>query len=432
MVALVLAVLGAGVGTWLTRREPTPACGAEVTSYAAVDARSPFLDAAQRRADPDPRRDRLVRTLARDAAPVGEVLGAVGYDYEQLVRVDGFEQGLGVRLRDSPDLTLLDDTTLAPRWRVAVGTQRSAYDADAERYVVVTRPEDRAPEVVVLDADTGRREWCARLDGGALPEAASVSTQLLDDGLVVRAGGRLARLGADGPGWEQQASGDADTLTSWGPDRLLLGGAAVDDLLDPAALASRPAGEALRLLDARTGEARWTRSEPRGSGLHVVGVDEAADRAVVARWTARRGGRTEVRLAALDDRGRQTWSVLPAGGAAFDATVRAGRVLVRAGERWSAYATDDGRRLWGFRVPRSPQFLPYGADLAAVPLLDADHVLVAGTRALHVVDLRDGTRRSLPLPTDGVSTTYWPYQVALTPSLLAVATSTGAVVVRRG
>ena len=35
------------------------------------------------------------------------------------------------------------------------------------------------------------------------------------------------------------------------------------------------------------------------------------------------------------------------------------------------------------------------------------------------------------LPVDGISTTYWPYEVAVSEGLIAVATNTGAVVVRR-
>jgi hypothetical protein len=35
------------------------------------------------------------------------------------------------------------------------------------------------------------------------------------------------------------------------------------------------------------------------------------------------------------------------------------------------------------------------------------------------------------LPTDGINTTYWPYQLAVSPRHIAVATNTGAVVVRR-
>ena len=82
-------------------------------------------------------------------------------------------------------------------------------------------------------------------------------------------------------------------------------------------------------------------------------------------------------------------------------------------------------------MPARPQFLPYGFELDSVPLLDADHVLIGGTTALHTLDLRTGAMTSAALPTDGINTTYWPYQLAVTDRLIAVATNTGAVVVRR-
>ena len=427
MVALVVALVAAGVGTWLTRREPAPGCGAEVVSYAAAQSRSPFLDAAAREAEPDERRDRLVATLTDGQGPVGEVLGAVGYDYQQWARVDGFAQGIGVRTRDDPDFTMLDDETLEPRWSVAVGTQRSTYDADDDRYLVVTLPTRRAPDVVALDADTGERRWCARLGGKALPREAVVSTQLLDDGVAVLAADRLTRLGADGPGWEREVGLTGTDFLGSFDGGLLVGGSPLADLLDPAALERRDAGPTLALLDAGTGRPRWTNALPDGAGVSVVGTSE--DRAVLTEW---RAGEAQGRLLALDEDGREAWSVVPARGTAYDATVRAGRVLVRAGTRWSAYDVRDGRRLWSFAVPADPQYLPYGFGLASVPLLDDDHALVAGTEALHVLDLRTGRRTSTPLPTDGVSTTFWPYAVALSPSLVALATNTAAVLARRG
>jgi hypothetical protein len=82
-------------------------------------------------------------------------------------------------------------------------------------------------------------------------------------------------------------------------------------------------------------------------------------------------------------------------------------------------------------MPEKPQFLPYGFELADVPLLDPDHVLVGGTTALHTLDLRTGAMTSAALPTDGINTTYWPYQLAVSDRLIAVATNTAAVVVRR-
>jgi len=75
----------------------------------------------------------------------------------------------------------------------------------------------------------------------------------------------------------------------------------------------------------------------------------------------------------------------------------------------------------GVRTRNNPDFT----------LLDEDHVLIGGTTALHTLDLRTGTMTSAALPTDGINTTYWPYQAAVSSGLIAVATSTGAVVVQR-
>ena len=82
-------------------------------------------------------------------------------------------------------------------------------------------------------------------------------------------------------------------------------------------------------------------------------------------------------------------------------------------------------------MPKRPQFLPYGFELDSVPLLDDDHVLLGTTTALRTLDLSTGAMTSAALPTDGINTTYWPYQVAVSPGLIAVATNTGAAVVRR-
>ncbi len=111
------------------------------------------------------------------------------------------------------------------------------------------------------------------------------------------------------------------------------------------------------------------------------------------------------------------WSRTPTREATFDAALMAGRILVRAGNRWSAYDTEAGRRLWTRLLPERPQFLPYGFELDSVPLLDADHALIGGTTALHTLDLRTGTMTSARLPTDGINTTYWPYQLAVSGGL---------------
>jgi outer membrane protein assembly factor BamB len=430
---MVLALVAAGGYAYVHSRE---ACGAAVTSLPAGRSSSPFLDADQRATRPDKDRDALVDTLAGDPPPIGEVVGAVGYHYEQWAQVSAYAQGIGVRTRDNPDFTMLDDESLKPRWSVQVDAKRSTYDASAKRYLVATMPNDNAPDLVALDADNGKRVWCVSLDH-VVHEADPFATQFLDDEDVAVLGPgqgsreRIVRLsGRDGElVWERTLDADSgDFLGDMGNGTLLVGGRPQFELFDPASVEKRPEGVALALLSARDGKTIWTRREPTGSDVHVLGTDPTTGTVVVQEWGARAG---TALLRAINVKGNQEWFAVPARGDNFDATLRAGRILVRVGNHWSAYAIEDGHRLWRRTVPAKPQFLPYGFELDSIPMLDADHALVAGTSALHTLDLRTGAMTSAPLPTDGINTTYWPYEVAVSDRLIAVATNTGAVVFRR-
>jgi hypothetical protein len=53
------------------------------------------------------------------------------------------------------------------------------------------------------------------------------------------------------------------------------------------------------------------------------------------------------------------------------------------------------------------------------------------TTDLVVLDVRNGSQEEYPLPVDGINTTYWPYQLAVTGDAIGVVTNTGAVVARR-
>jgi len=112
----------------------------EVLIAGVVLEAEPLDRPEQRAAQPDENRDTLVRTLEGDPPPIGEVLGAVGYHYEQWAQVSAYAQGIGVRTRDNPDFTMLDDETVRPLWSVQVATKLSTYDASAERYLVATMP----------------------------------------------------------------------------------------------------------------------------------------------------------------------------------------------------------------------------------------------------------------------------------------------------
>ncbi|GAB3653955.1 hypothetical protein GCM10027596_05090 [Nocardioides korecus] len=435
LAALVVAAGGGAVAVHQLRQEA--ACGAGVVSRTAAQSSSPFLGAADRARQPDARRDRLVARLAADGPPVGPVLGAVGYDYDQWAQLSAYAQGLGVRTRDNPDFTMLDDRTLRPRWSVRVQAGRSAYDADARSYLVATLPADAAPEVVLLDAGTGRRRWCARVGDVAVRGTRPFATQLLGDGSVVvltpAAGGRerVTRLDSrDGRvRWSRTLDADAgDYLGSAGAHGLLVGGRGADQLLEDSSLRARPSGTGVAMLDDRDGSTTWTLPTSRAEDVHVIGVDASGS----AYLQARRAGEQSERMVAVDPDGTPRWTISPARNEAYDVTLRGRRLLVRVTAGLAAYGTSGGRRLWTRTLPARPQQLPYGFSLDAQPSLDADHLLLGGTSALRTLDLRDGSTTDAALPTDGISTTYWPYQVVLTDRLLAVATNTGAVVARRG
>jgi outer membrane protein assembly factor BamB len=430
--AVVLAGAGAVAVTRLGHE-----CGGAVESIPASSSTSPFLDADERAEQPDRDRDRLVAALEAAPPPFGEVLGAVGYHYEQWAQVSAYAQGIGIRTRDNPDFTMLDEAKLQPMWSVEVRTKKSTYDASDRSYFVATLPPDTAPDVVRLSADTGRRQWCAALEGPRVGGDDPFATQILPDQSVAVLGPsdgekeRLFRLSAEDGSelWARSFDADSgDFLGEMGEDTLLVGGREQFRLFDPESLADRPEGPALVIVSTKDGRTIWTKRAPAGSDLHVLGTDPEARRAFVQERTADDG---QARLTALNSDGDQIWSTTPTREATFDAALMSGRILVRAGNRWSAYDTEDGRRLWTRLLPERPQFLPYGFELNSVPLLDPDHALIGGTTALHTLDLRTGAMTSARLPTDGINTTYWPYQVAVSGGLIAVATNTGAVVVRR-
>jgi outer membrane protein assembly factor BamB len=412
-----------------------PGCGQDVTELSGAKSSSPFLDAAERADRPDKDRDTLVTALDAAPAPFGKVVGAVGYHYEQWAHISAYAQGIGVRTRDNPDFTMLDDKTLKPRWSVQIGTRRSTYDASDSRYVVAALPTAEAPDLVALDAGDGHRIWCTTLDAPEVTVNDAFATQILDGGgIVVLTEGhgskdQLVRLAGDDGSqvWRRSiTAGEGDFLGTLDGGMLLAGGTSHERLADPRRLAQRRAGQALVAFSTATGKQLWTLDTAAGSGLHVIGTDPASGLALVEQWAGQKG-----QILALDTSGHQIWSVSPEGPGHFDVALRAGRVLVRSGARWSAYDAQDGRVLWRRTVPDKPQFLPYGFELSDVPLLDDDHALIGGTTALHTLDLSTGAMTSAALPTDGISTTYWPYEVAVSAGLVAVATNTGAAVMRR-
>jgi hypothetical protein len=157
--------------------------------------------------------------------------------------------------------------------------------------------------------------------------------------------------------------------------------------------------------------------------VHVVGIDEGR---VIAVERSPDG----VRVLSLSDAGDELWSVIPED-AAYEATLRGGVILMKSAAALSAYDVSTGKALWRKKVPTGRTYFPYGFTLGQMPSLDVDHVLMPTTTALVVLDVQDGSEETYALPVDGVSTTYWPYQLAVTGDAIGVVTNTGAVVARR-
>ncbi len=430
---VAVLVLGAAVVVGLARSRH--GCGSAVTSVSAARSDSPFLGAAGRKQQPDANRDRAVASLGTaPSPPFGPVLGAVGYDYQQWAQLSSYAQGIGVRTRDNPDFTMLDDHTLKPLWSVQVDTKRSTYDADDSTYLVATLPRTGSPDLVALDARTGRRTWCASLGGPHVSGSHPLATQMLADGGVVVLGPgshgrqRVVRLDAHGDRtWVREVQAEkGDYLGLAGEGLLVAGGRPAYELADQQALH----GSASRIvaLDLGTGHTVWQTPELQDAGSHVVGTDNGS--VVVLQRTAGEGAEE---LVAYDEEGAVTWSVLPTLPAPLDVAMRSGRVLVRQGDRIAAYDASTGRLLWQRALPSTPQLLPYGFELDSQPLLDDDHLLLGTTTGLRELDLRTGAfAATAPLPTDGINTTFWPYAVVVSPGLIGVATNTSAVVMRRG
>jgi outer membrane protein assembly factor BamB len=388
----------------------------------------PLLGVAQMRDQPDAHLDQLAAAVTAMAAPFGDVLGGVGYDYNQWIHLYGLDAGMLAFTKNNAPVTLLDPRTLGPRWSLRPDSKDIAWDASADRFLLLDLSARADTRVSAYDVADGHRVWCASV-GQRHRSGAPVSTTFLAGDAVLTAlpeGDRIAvtRLSHTGATvWSRSYAG-ASRADYLGPltDRLVVvGGTEEYHLADQAP--SSKAGPVITAFDARDGKPAWSWDAEADSLVHVVGVDSG-------RVLAVERGADGVHLLSLSDAGRQLWSTSPAD-AAYEATLRGGVVVMKSASGLSGYDDRTGRPLWNVKVPTDRTYFPYGFTLAQMPSLDDTHVLVPTTTALVVLDVRDGSEVSYPLPVDGINTTYWPYQLLATPDLLGVVTNTGAVVTRR-
>ena len=402
--------------------------GCRVASTLA--AKSPLLDPDGMTEQPDRRLDTLASAVGAMSAPVGHVRAGVGFDYGQWLHLYGVSGGLLAWTKNNAPVTYLSEDTLAARWSLRPATKRTAWDASADRFLLLGLARDHATRVGSFDLHTGRQRWCAEL----APEHRAgqpVATAFLPDGDALVAlpgkrgvGGTRLAAAHGRPLWQRDL-GSVDRADFLGPlsdDVVLAGGTEEFRLADPETRG--PGGSVVTAFSAEDGSTLWSWGAGAGTPAHVVGV--AGQQVLVELRTAT--GLELVSLAAAD--GSVTWR-RPLPEAAYSSTLRGSTVLVRSAAQLVALDAADGTPLWSREIPTERTFFPYGFTLSQLPSLDDEHVLVPTTTALEVLDVTTGEHQDLPLPTDGVSTTYWPYQLVVTDRLIGVVTNTGGIVADR-
>lgn len=425
LVAAVVVAVGAVVVISVVGDEDVTSC-----TDARLEASSPLLDVAGMEEQPDERLDVLTAAIGEMEPPFGEVIAGVGYDYDQWLRAYGVAGGVLTWTKNNAPVTLLDSETLEPRWSLDPASNRTAWDASRDRFLLLDLDEGKPTAVASYDLDNGSQEWCSELRT-AHADGDPVSTTFVSGGDVLVAlpgddGMTITRLsGADGSQvWERLMTGvnRAAYLGALSSEVAVAGGVEAFRLAeqaDPEAV-----GDAVTAFSVEDGRAVWSWDPGAGSAASVVGVGDGRVVAVVRSAAG-------VELVALDDEdGSVLWQVRTRGGA-FDASLRGSVVLTKSPAGLVAYDARSGDERWRFPTPTDRTYFPYGFTLTQMPSLDTNHVLVPTTTSLQVLDLATGDAVEQSLPTDGVSTTYWPYQLLVTEDLIGVITNTGGVFARR-
>lgn len=372
----------------------------------------------------DPRLARLV--TAAEGWGEGSVVGAVGYDYDRYIDLAALPRMFAVWRKDDPVMMTIDAATGDPRWGIRQAQVRHTWDASAERFMMLAAPQGEPIEVSSHAMDSGERRWCVRLDQPPVGADDPITTRV-DEGnnVLVLAGKvgeqRLTMLAGDDGRvqWTRKPSGiDRGAYLSgeWSGVSVI-GGRPTHELGEPPA----DSPEVLAGINDK-GSVVWRHKVEAGATASVVGD---LDGQVVVREAI--NGRH--RLLMLDQAtGREQWQVASVP-ATSDVAVRGSRVLIRTTNAIRALDIGTGKPAWRIPVRQQPQQFPYGFRLSSQPMLDGHTLLLGSTDALIEVDLRNGSQQRMALPVDGISTTYWPYQVVIAGPSLGVVTNTGAVVI---
>lgn len=415
-----VAVVGV-LSVVLLRAEP-------LTCAEKVPAKSPLLSPAQMIEQPDPRLDTLVSSVNNWTAPFGPVRAGVGYDYDQWLHLYGLADGLLTLTKNNARMTLVDDRTLRARWSMVPAAKRTAWDASTEAFLLLDLVKDQPTRVGSFSLATGEQRWCREVRASHT-DGQPVATMVLGEGDVVVAlpkddGLEATRLRAEDGRFEWSESlegvGRGDYLGPLDDQSFVLGGVEEHRLVEPPAEGSSD----ISAFANEDGRRSWTWSGPAGTVAHVVGVSNGSVLLVTVA-----SGRSALKALAAD--GTEMWSVEPRDNA-FQSTLRGDVVLMRSQVGLDGYDAATGKQLWHLDIPTEPTYFPYGFTLSQMPSLDETHVLMPTTTALRILDVTTGqSTAQYPLPTDGINTTYWPYQLAVSPGLIGVVTNTGGVVADR-
>lgn len=425
LVAVLLMVLGGG-SVVARKIWGSTTCGAERVD----DPISPLQSAATMAQRPDEDRDRIATAIDAMGAPFGPVVAGIDYYYDQFLRLYGVPDGALAWTKNNAPVTYLDDATLAPRWSLRPTAKRTAWDVSADRFLLLNLADKDPVTIAQFDLRSGQGRWCVEV-ATKHHDGEPVATTFLDDGDVVAAlpSGtevRLTRLaGRNGdPRWSRSlATADrADYLGAFTDHLLVIGGSEESRLTDPA-LVSGAIASMVTAVDTSTGDPRWTWGGGPGTTLHVVGTTDTQVLAMVRNATG-------MDLVGLSETGQERWRTKLATGSR-ESTLRGDVVIVRSKSGLDGYAAGTGKLIWHRPIPQDRPYIPLGFTLGQMPSIDADHLLMPTVASLEILDVTNGSSTSYRMPTDGLSSAYFPYQLLVTARHLGVVANTGAVLAAR-
>lgn len=417
--ALLAIIVIAGLGYWTARSNRT-GCAPELV--ASSELRSPFDQGP-------PFADTAVQRLSVSLAPIGPTVAGVGYDYDRWLNLAALEHDLVAWTRYNPTWTMLDGQTLNPRWAARSPRSGMTWTASSDRFFAITG--GARIRVSSMRISNGHPEWCRELPGaGSARDVATavtadsgilISTPLGSNSTLTRLSSRAGRVI-----WSTRLTTPAASVVPIGKHTLVVGGQNYSTAFDPAQISTnnRPR---LQGINNVNGHRLWTWQAASAGTIQVLGT--TSTEVAVAVVSPHR-----IRVLLIDQYGAER-SLFDLPAQDLQATVRGNLLVTRETQprhRLVGHDLATGAIRWKLPIARNPQFFPYGYNLAGAPALGSRHLLLGATDALVVLDLQTGRTQRHPLPTDGINTTFWPYQLALIGDgeLLGVVTNTAAVVTR--